>query len=173
MRTVPAPGPSLVPAAPPALPEQKFFRCPKAGHEQHDTEEFSFRMGNSFTGKVLHDTGPLCYQCVFDYVTDGREYDEGGPNWWGALFKFLTENFQTHRVAPPEPKEVTAEEMTAIRQAAEDAERGPAPADFVDLGGAEQRKCAEPACTTFISGTCAPEELPRFCPDHADRPAGT
>lgn len=54
----------------------------------------------------MHDSGPLCYRCVFDYAnpvgSSARQYDEGGPGWYGAVFAFLTESFQTRRIAAPE-----------------------------------------------------------------------
>jgi hypothetical protein len=124
-RTVPAAGPSAVPDDPWAAPPTKYYRCPK-GHEQQDTEEFSLRLGNAFTGQVMHDTGPLCYRCVFDYVnpvgSSARQYDEGGENWYGAVFAFLSESFQTRRIPPPD---ITPGEMAAVVQAAEtdDADR--------------------------------------------------
>jgi hypothetical protein len=156
-------------------PPRKYYRCP-AGHEQNDTEEFSLRLGNRFTGEVLHDTGPLCYRCVFDFVNGeaDRVYDEGGDNWYAAVFEFLVEHFQTHRIAPPEPAEITDSEMAAVVQAAERAQApGPIP-DFVDRDGAAQYKCAGVGCMTFISCSGTPDERPRFCPAHetadADRP---
>jgi hypothetical protein len=73
----------------------------------------------------MHDTGPLCYRCVFDYVnpvgSNARPYDEGGDNWYGAVFAFLTESFQTRRIPPPD---ITSGEMAAVVETAEhDADR--------------------------------------------------
>jgi hypothetical protein len=161
--------------APP--PEQapqplKYFRCPK-GHEQQDTEEFSLRLASAFTGQAMYDTGPLCYRCIFDHVnTAGREYDEGGTAWYGAMFEFLTTNFQTHRIAPPEPQEITAEQMAAVVKAAEQGEdEFHSEPDFVAGNGVAHYRCLAQGCLVFISGDGP--DLPLYCPDHADRPAGS
>jgi hypothetical protein len=144
-------------------PQRKYFRCPK-GHEQNDTEEFSFRLSNAFTGQAMYDSGPLCYRCIFEHANAGgaRQYDEGGPEWYGAVFQFLTENFQTRRIAAPEPEEVTPEQMAAMVAAADLAEMTGAAPDFIGHNGVEHYKCAGPRCTVFISGEGP--DLPRFCP---------
>jgi hypothetical protein len=144
----PAPEPPAEPGPPPLL----YYRCPK-GHEQTCEEEFSYQLLNRRTGKYEHDTGPMCYRCLFD---------------------FLIEGFQTRRIPPPPPEEVTPEQMAEMVRAADLAEMtGSKPAAVpVDIGGVEHYKCAERTCTVFISGQGA---LPLFCPDHddANRPAGS
>ena len=58
-----------------------WFRCPRKGHVED--EEWSYFVVNNNTNQRTHDTGPMCRTCVFEW---------------------LTENFQTHRIAPPRRK---------------------------------------------------------------------
>lgn len=62
-------------------PPAMWFRCPRKGHVED--EEWSYFVTNTKTEQRTLDTGPMCRTCVFEW---------------------LTENFQTHRIAPPKRK---------------------------------------------------------------------